>query len=170
MDEYGLIEALRATDNKAIPKAPLIEPLILFRTHFVLFHTLYKLRERLWREQRGHLQINPLNISLQPYRPGNTGVATYDPLRDYYSDLSRLETTSVEDIKELLGKFWSKFHASEQRQEALSVLALRDPVDFPTIKRQYRRLAMRHHPDRGGSRERLQEINAAMATLAAYYR
>jgi curved DNA-binding protein CbpA len=40
-------------------------------------------------------------------------------------------------------------------------------VDDATIKRRYRRLAMRHHPDRGGDGVRLREINAALATLQA---
>ena len=32
------------------------------------------------------------------------------------------------------------------------------------IKKEYRRLAMLHHPDRGGSTEKMQEINAAYHT------
>lgn len=38
-------------------------------------------------------------------------------------------------------------------------------MDDLTIKRHYRRLAMRHHPDRGGDKAQLQIINAAMEAL-----
>ena len=47
----------------------------------------------------------------------------------------------------------------------MAVLDLRDPIDAAAIKRRYRRLAMRHHPDRGGDGQRLGETNAALAVL-----
>ncbi|NNG14653.1 MAG: DnaJ domain-containing protein, partial [Gammaproteobacteria bacterium] len=42
---------------------------------------------------------------------------------------------------------------------------LDDPVSDADIKQQYRRLAMQHHPDRGGDDATLQKINAAMNIL-----
>ena len=38
------------------------------------------------------------------------------------------------------------------------------------IKKSYRKLAMKHHPDRGGDEFQLQLINAAKEVLDKYYR
>lgn len=42
------------------------EPLSLFQGHYLLFHVLYRLRDRLARERRGRLAIDPLRIVLEP--------------------------------------------------------------------------------------------------------
>lgn len=169
ISEYDLIKALRNADPKSFTHGPLADPITLFRVHFLLFHTLYRLRERLWQEQRGHLDINTLRIALQPYQPGVAALAGYDPLRDYYLDLGNLRDTTADDVAELLGGFWKRMHAGDQRAAALAVLELRDPVDYAAIKKQYRQLAMRHHPDRGGDKAQLQALNHAMTVLDRYY-
>jgi len=170
LGEYELIRILRQTDCQAMPQGSLLEPLNLFRAHFLSYHILYRLRERLWTERSAHLVISPLAITLQPYQAGAQAVAEHDPLREVYMNLGRLQTTTAEDVWELLGKFWTRFNASEQRRAALNVLGLDDPVDYAAIKRRYRQLAMQYHPDRGGDAEQLQAIHKAMDTLKALYR
>jgi DnaJ-class molecular chaperone len=91
-------------------------------------------------------------------------------LRDYYLDLSNLEQTSADDVTHLLESFWTRLGANEQRAAALEALELEDPVDYPAIKQQYRRLAMQHHPDRGGDKAQLQTLNYAMAVLEKCYK
>jgi hypothetical protein len=137
----------------------------LFKAHFLLFHLLYRLRNRLWKEKLGCLQISPLNIRLLPYREGEDSLHAYDALMEYYLDISNLENTSAGDVDELLAGFYIKLGNKGKRKQALDVLGLKDPVDDRTIKKQYRRLAMEHHPDRGGRKERLQEINTAVRIL-----
>ena len=39
------------------------------------------------------------------------------------------------------------------------------PETLEDLKKQYKRLAMKHHPDRGGSTEAMQQINAEYETL-----
>lgn len=144
----------------------------LFRAHFKLFHTLYFLRQQLWTEQRGHLEIDPMRVLLRPYSSAVMGqeLAHQDSLRDYYMDASNIEKTSAEELDEMIGRFWAYVGADERRDEALAVFELEEPVDYETVKRRYRELAMRHHPDRGGDRERLQVINDAMNVLERIYR
>lgn len=165
--EHALIKTLQGANHEGISGASLTNHLDLFRAHFLLFHTLYRLRERLWQEERGHLEIGMLHIVLQPYRRGVAALANRDPLRDYYLELDNLKTTTEEDVVALLAGFWTRLQANERRATALAVLELRDPVDHATIKKQYRMLAMQHHPDRGGDKTRLQAINHAMAILEA---
>jgi len=141
------------------------EPHALFCAHFVLFHALYRLRDRGWQAQQAHLEIRPLNIRWQPYRSGQGELARPDSLREYYLDLSNLEQTSARDVDQLLAAFWARFQRQDQRAAALLELGLSDPVDAATIKRTYRQLAMQHHPDRGGDTARLQAINAALRAL-----
>ncbi len=166
ISEYDLIKWLEADGQAGFDKDCLRTSLSLFQTHFLLFHSLYLLRDELREE---YLDINPLRIQLTSFsaghRSGNT-IGTHDRLRDYYLDLKHLENTRDNDVDALLNRFWRRFSSNDARLAALDVLELQDPVDWPTIKAQHRRLAMQHHPDRGGDVSRLQAINAAMNTLA----
>ncbi len=171
LSEHELLKRLRECDP-GFADFDAREPLSLFRGHYLLFHALYRLRERLARERRGRLRVDPLGMVLEseplPCGEGGTALASDEP--DFalcYADLDRLATVTVAEVSELL----RRFHAAcrrDGRRAALAVLELRDPVDAAAIKRQYRRLAMRHHPDRGGNGRRLGEINAALAVLEAH--
>ena len=166
--EYDLIQYLREAGWTEFRRPGVDDRLALFRQHFLLFHVLYRLRDTLREEQAGELVID-LRIVIEPYRPGREALAAGDPLRGYYLDLSQLEKTTEADVEALLEGFWERLEAGEEKGSALAVMGLEEPVDYPTIKRRYRQLAMRHHPDRGGNHVRLQELNRAMAVLTRYY-
>jgi len=169
ISEYELLKSLQKNEIEGFPNVPLTEQLPLFQMHFRLYHALYQLREALWQSKQAHLMINPLCIMLQPYQQGQAGLAEHDALRDYYLDLNNLEKMTKDNVAELLGQFWTKVYANENRTKALTILQLQDPVDYATIKQQYRRLAMQHHPDRGGDKQRLQALNWAKEELDKFY-
>ena len=52
-----------------------------------------------------------------------------------------------------------------ERQQALRVLGLPSNATQEQIKRRYRTLAKRHHPDRGGDQRQMQRIIAAYEFL-----
>lgn len=52
-----------------------------------------------------------------------------------------------------------------ERQQALSVLGLPPNATHEQIKRRYRVLAKKHHPDRGGEQREMQRIIAAYELL-----
>jgi hypothetical protein len=137
----------------------------LFKAHFLLFNILYQLRNRLLEQKLGCVEINPIRIRLLPYREGEDSLDAYDALMDYYLDISNLDNTSPREVDEMLAGFYIKLSNNDKRQHALQVLGLEDPVDDLAIKKQYRRLAMEHHPDRGGDNALLQEINSAVKIL-----
>ena len=176
LSEYALLQRLRQDSRVGFESERLDSSKDLFRVHFLLFHHLYVLRDELRAAQKGELEIQPLNIRwrLPVDEAGNTAdsidtagaLARPDPLADYYRDLNHLAATTPADVDRLLGQFWTRFGRYDRRAEALSVLELGAQADAASIQRQYRRLAMRHHPDRGGDPTRLQAINAAMAILA----
>ncbi|WP_019571123.1 DNA-J related domain-containing protein [Thioalkalivibrio sp. ALMg3] len=167
LTEHALITQLRDAGVEPFAGARLQEPLSLFQTHFLLFHCLYRLRDRL-AEQGEWLRIHCLDIGIEPVsgvpRAGGFPVP-HDPLRAYYLDPTRLDTMDAAAVEALLGEFWSRLGRDEQREQALAVLELADPVDADTIRHQYRRMAQRHHPDRGGDTATLQRINAARWVL-----
>lgn len=156
------------------------DPTVLFKTHFLVYHALYELQEQYWASEQRLLEISALVIGFienHSQNESSTGksaltsdekLPTYEnhqALRDYYLDLSHLEKATDESVNELLKQFWSRFVASDEKAEALTVLDLPSTTDLKTLKHRYRALAMEHHPDRGGEAEQFQRINWAFGVL-----
>ena len=181
--EYQLIQQLKARHSTHVPHLPLIDKLVLFRTHFLVFNALYELRDRLWQAASHSLHISPLCIQLRPYVAATSGVVQPDPLRAYYLDMANLRDTDEEEVERLLASFWTRMRGGyaegtseawdpEKKRAALELFELDQTVsslDLPMIKRRYRQLVSIHHTDRGGSTTRIQSINLAMEILQRYY-
>ena len=169
--EYQLIQTLKARRSTHIPHLPLKDPLVLFRTHFLLFNALYRLRDQLWAEARGHVSISPLCVQLLPYQAGSQALSTGDALRDYYLDMSHLRDTTERDVERLLSSFWTRMQGGDEKRAALELFELdqNKALKLTDIRLRYRQLVSQHHPDRGGSTQRLQTINTAMEILQRYY-
>lgn len=165
LGEHAIIKILSKDENSTLANAKIDTSISLFQTHFILFHGIYVLRDKLWDDQTNHLEITALIIKLHPYREGQAELAKYDLLRQFYLNLDNLEHTKEQDVDQLLNSFWECYINPRERRQALTELGLTDPVEHDTIKLTYRKLVMEHHPDRGGDKERLQAINTAMATL-----
>lgn len=164
ISEYELLNLLR--EQHPAFQTDRADPLSLFRQHFLLFHILYRLQADLFSHQAALLELSPLLIVLRDYQAGPTDQLNLsDPLRNYYLDLNHLAKTGAEDVAALLNQFWRGSARADQRRSALDILGLCDPVADSEIRRRYRELVMRHHPDRGGETAQLQVLNAALATL-----
>ncbi|WP_339512837.1 DNA-J related domain-containing protein [Pseudomonas sp. RL_15y_Pfl2_60] len=176
LSEYALIQQLKALHSTHIPNLPLTDKLALFRTHFVLFNALYRLRDQLWREQAAELHISAILIELRPYpdnlHPGEQNLGEHDPLRSYYLDMANLRGMEERDVEKLLASFWTRMQGGDEKLAALELFELQhsaEALDLARIKQRYRQLVSIHHPDRGGNTERLQSINKAMEILTRYY-
>ena len=168
--EYDLIEVMASQGVEDFEGEFYRDNLTMFQRHFLLFHCLYRLRDRLLSHKEGDLEIHCLKIRLIPYEFEDTQFpCASDALRDYYLDLTQLIRTTSEDVGILLDHFWLRYAAEDNRKEALRALGLVDPVSLVDIKAKYRRLVMEHHPDRGGNKIKFQAINKAMMELSAYY-
>jgi hypothetical protein len=153
----------------------------LFQKHFLLFHALYKLNEQLQVAQEGMLIIEALNIQFlpapknqknitnDPDRNLNLELAPNDPLRDYYLNINNLHDTSSEDVDNLLDSFWLNLEDNSEKIKALALLDLQEPCDLVIIKKRYRQLLAKCHPDKGGSVEKTQALNDAMSILKRSY-
>ncbi|SCZ50052.1 DNA-J related domain-containing protein [Thiohalomonas denitrificans] len=169
LGEFELISRLRKAGWPEFERTYPTDFLGLFKRHFLLFHILFRLRDRYRQEQVGELAIGALRIVLEPYCSGTEAIATSDPLREYYLDFSQLTSTSEKEVLVLLDGFRGRLDADGEKGSALALMGLSEPVEYAAIKHRYRQLAMRHHPDRGGDQVRLQDLNHAMGVLSRYY-
>ncbi|PKM29051.1 MAG: molecular chaperone DnaJ [Gammaproteobacteria bacterium HGW-Gammaproteobacteria-11] len=172
LDEFRLIRHLAALfpDSLFAREGALRDSLLLFQTHFLLFHALYRLSDRLT-EKGLELHVHTLSIRLRPRVPGMAALQLTDPLRSYYLDWDQWASTHVEDVERLLGGFVRGAGAVDQTelQAALQRFGLQPPVTRAEIKRRYRQLVSAAHPDRGGDTAVVQELNAALLILQRYY-
>ena len=175
ISEFELISKLKAKPFELFDEDALREPLLLFQTHFVLFHALYILREE-WRQQKvGELTINALKIKLEAFVDQGAALVQADPLSEYYLDWQNLSKTDEAGVEDLLNQFWQKMggmksnkeHSAEEIKEALGHMQLEaiEGLQLDELKRQYRKLQHAYHPDKGGTAEQAQIILAAYTTL-----
>lgn len=171
VNEHSLLKKLDEKGTVTLEPDTFSDNVKLFRTHFLLYNALYQLRDELWKTARGHLEITAVRIQLTSYSPGKAALQQQDPMRDYYLDIEQLEKTTQVDIETALNSFWKRLHQESVfsggglKAKALETLGLPEGVSAKEIKLSYRRLAMQHHPDRGGDPEKLQHINEAMEVL-----
>ena len=132
VSEYELIEILKKAPYHFFDDASLREPLMLFKTHFIVFHALYQLKRR-WIEQgEGVLDIHTLNIKLNQESAHSDKNSTHsdhnsahgdndkesqdkvgaiteaDTLAEYYLDWGNFEKADRESVDALLNAFWQR--------------------------------------------------------------
>ncbi|ARU87937.1 DNA-J related domain-containing protein [Pseudomonas sp. M30-35] len=176
LSEYALIQQLKSLNSTHIPNVPLTDKLALFRTHFLLFNALYRLRDQLWQQQSADLHISAILIELRPFQvdpqSGQQTLGEHDPLRSYYLDMANLSGIEERDVEKLLVSFWTRMQGGDEKLAALELFELQnstETLNLVRIKQRYRQLVSIHHPDRGGNTQRLQSINKAMEILTRYY-
>lgn len=173
ISEYALLKKLQAPPWQLLNDADLQQSLSLFQCHFLLFHALYLLRDD-WRvRQVGELDIHTTAIKLLPLNINQAGLVTDDPLRDYYLDITHWEVTQQDDVDCLLDTFWQRYLCGRAVPDAEQISNAQKVFEWPhdvsmdraAVKKQYRRLQHRCHPDKGGSTENAQALSAAYQTL-----
>ena len=187
ISEFDLIALLKRPPYSLFDEDALRDPLMLFQTHFLVFHALYKLQIK-WRESgEGQLDIHTTKILLrddiQPQNipPQNkdatqaqTHLAGLDPLASYYLNLDNLKGTSEADVAALLDDFWRQMAGqklgvpnTKDRDKACDVLKLdkQDILTLNSLKAHYRKALLKVHPDRGGNVEEAQQVIQAYRVL-----
>src|SRR5690606_2420338 len=172
--EHELLSLLAAPPYHFFERDCFGQPFRLFQIHFFLFHILYQIRDQLESESLNTLEISPLRIRIIPCRHGSNDISHADPLESYYRDWQNLVTTQPEQVDGMLDNFWRKIASTRHSDtpeiaEAMASLELAPASTYDQVKQQYRRLAMKYHPDRGGDASRLQDINAAKLVLDRFF-
>jgi hypothetical protein len=200
LSEYELIRKLSRAPFFLFNENSLSNNMGLFQTHFMLFHTLYKLRNVWIFERHCWLEISPLLIELKPMKAdggvipcANTQFSSVlekdtkgdlysqasgkpsqqlyhppidsDPLAAYYLDLSNLFQTSSQTVDKLLNSFWAEYLHPSQKTAALNTLGCSPGTKPVEIRKAYRKLVMKHHPDRGGDAEEFRKLQEAFDIL-----
>ena len=144
----------------------------LFKRNFLLMNALYQLQETLYPD--GWLQVEAMNIVLMSaIEASRHSVDTNDPLREYYLDWKNYEADEGE-VRRLLNEFWSRYQryiggsssSDLDRAKALSLFELSADATKAEIRKQWRKLALRWHPDRdNGDSERFRVLCDAWNVL-----
>ncbi|MUI54229.1 DNA-J related domain-containing protein [Aliivibrio fischeri] len=128
----------------------------LFKRNFLIMNALYQLQSELYPEQ--WLQVESMNILLFPVSKTTKAECVIDkthPLREYYLDWSNYQANE-DEVKRLLNEFWSSYRRylggnsikAMDRHQALKLFGLSESATSKEIRRQWRKLGMKHHPDR----------------------
>lgn len=197
VSEYELIEILKKAPYHFFDDASLREPLMLFKTHFIVFHALYQLKRR-WIEQgEGVLDIHTLNIKLNQESAHSDKNSTHgdnykdkesqdkvgaiteaDALAEYYLDWGNFEKADRKSVDALLNAFWQRMasgnaHTFEQEDiadaHALLGLPHDEHVSLSVLKRVYKKALQLVHPDKGGTQQEAQDVIHAYQLLLGYY-
>ena len=197
VSEYELIEILKKAPYHFFDDASLREPLMLFKTHFIVFHALYQLKRR-WIEQgEGVLDIHTLNIKLNQESAHSDKNSTHgdnykdkesqdkvgaiteaDALAEYYLDWGNFEKADRKSVDALLNAFWHRMasgnaHTFEQEDiadaHALLGLPQDEHVSLSVLKRVYKKALQLVHPDKGGTQQEAQDVIQAYQLLLGYY-
>lgn len=144
----------------------------LFKRNFLLMNALYQLQETLYPDS--WLQVEAMNIVLMSsIEASRHSVDTNDPLREYYLDWKNYEADEGE-VRRLLNDFWSRYqryiggNVSDDldRSKALHLFELDADATRTEIRRQWRKLALRWHPDReNGNADRFRVLCNAWNVL-----
>ncbi|WP_087018068.1 DNA-J related domain-containing protein [Thaumasiovibrio subtropicus] len=147
----------------------------LFKRNFLMMNALFQLQEMLLPKQ--WLQAEAMDICLMWATGGGHQINYQDPLREYYLDWQNYDA-SHQDIKVLMDSFWKRYqqHVNENRghvvdldrDEALVVFGLPMDASDMEIRRTWRKLALKWHPDRQeGNAEKFREVCEAWQILRA---
>lgn len=166
IDEYGILTALKqhpALANLGEGHLP------LFQKHFLIMNALYQVQADYWDEKKAVLEITPLINKLHAQSPSAQETqlirAESQGPSEYYLNWENFNKTTEQDVLNLYKSFWEFLAKDEKREVALSTLELPADASTEEIKRQYKKLAMQHHPDKGGNSTHFIEIQAAYEVL-----
>jgi DnaJ-domain-containing protein 1 len=166
ISEYELLRQLQNELEDDFGPDLFRDELKMYRAHFLLFHALYRLSDYLSEKQLATLDIHVLKIKILPYETHRSNsLSIPDPLREHYLNLDNLRGTTLDDVKTLLGKFWTSYYADQKKPLALKVLGLQTGASKAEIEKRYRTMAMQHHPDRGGDDQDFLRLQQAISTL-----
>ena len=116
VSEYELIDILKKAPYHFFDDASLREPLMLFKTHFIVFHALYQLKRR-WIEQgEGVLDIHTLNIKLNQESAHSDKNSTHG---DNYKDKENQDKVGAITEADALAEYyldWGNFEKADRKK------------------------------------------------------
>lgn len=99
----------------------------------------------------------------KPKRPFNVSKDQYDPKVEGYGNADEWKSA----FGERMGKEEAKRVVADE--SPYSILGVTKDATWPQIKTAFRKLAMQHHPDKGGDAATFRKIRAAFELLIDQY-
>jgi len=160
----------------------------LFEKHFLLYRRLWlfddELRafsgQRLWIRSIRSTLLEPPERGRCDWLHPETGNYCLEPLpclhhnnlypelnsmKSYYWDWSNLQTMTPERLKGLMNGFFRWAASAPSRTEALALFELPATATPAEVRRRWKDLCKKNHPDRGGDLEVFQRLSAAWDLL-----
>lgn len=143
----------------------------LFRKHFLIMNALYQLQRKLWQEDEVRLYISPLQIHLEAVAEVENSQSSEvedgaeAKLAAYYLDWDEYDNTDAEDVAALLKGFYNKLFNHDDTEKALKLLGIKENSTKLEIKRAYRLLVKKAHPDKGGDAKKFIKLRKAYEHL-----
>ncbi len=180
LKEYDLMKYL--VDQGFSQFTPSLEPLALFRGHFLLFHLLYRLQDKWQQQNKGRLCIHTLETCLKSDQASLEqtafAITESDEIKRYYLDYDTFLTTQEQDVIDLIAQFWQSFGDQSalskgysdadihEAKQCLDISTTLDPENgAKVVMKQFRILSQVHHPDKGGEAEAFHAICHAKEVL-----
>jgi len=186
ISEFEIITKFKSAPYRFFNDDVMADSLTLFKTHFVIFNSLYRLRDIGLEHNQYDIDIissritytafsnakpvNQMNITSEQttlVHPSHDGQAI-EKLRTYYLDWNNFEQTTESNVNDLIDSFWKSMFSQSSIQlseenltKSLSILELAAIPTKSALKRQYIKLCNTHHPDKGGENTKFQSINLA---------
>ncbi len=95
--------------------------------------------------------------------------ADYQPNFSFYLDEANFYSATSDSVQAMLDSFWKSYTSFMDFSPALALFGLNEEAEWKEVQREYRRLASRHHPDKGGKKEKFTEIRQAFESLKHHY-
>ena len=168
--EFDLLKTLEK--EGFFPRLNLSNSLLLFRAHFFLFHNLYWLSFHRQQQGQAGLLIHALEICIEKTAKKKNlvdepayGLSRLDHLQHYYLDWRPLFITDTQKVEALLECAHRGLASPEKLDQALKLFRLTAPLQKKQVTKSYRQLILKHHPDKGGTLQAVQELNEAREIL-----
>jgi DnaJ-domain-containing protein 1 len=165
LSEYELMAALDKQHSDLFPKPNFSEKVLLFQHHFMLRHCLYRLQNEYAHLGDFRLEIGLSRLVKHPVTSPKQDLERHDPLREYYLNLSNMNKESESSIESLLNSFWTRLSHFNAAPEAHKTLGLTGNESHQEKQQRYRKLAQKHHPDKGGNAQEFDRIQQAWKSI-----
>tara|TARA_R110001592_G_scaffold296139_2_gene566480 strand:+ start:9723 stop:10331 length:609 start_codon:yes stop_codon:yes gene_type:complete len=173
-NEHQIIKHLQEAKTPPFDNFSLNLSKDLFSAHFLCMHALYHLKAQYAKDNKFKLLIQSVRVERMVITESDSAVSdtlinrfleNRDPLESYYLNPKHYFETQEQDINAMLKSFWQKYLAQDKKQAALEILELPPEADAKMIKERFRRLAQKHHPDKGGCAKIFNKVREAKSIL-----
>ncbi len=155
-----------------------LSPLELYRNHYALFYTLYKLQDSYYKDEL-YLYIHFMRTRLLSYPPigrcryfnenqllfcNQTAIDSYCEhhksitgdmqleelsMKSFYFDPSNYNRIDETNAENFMNGAWEILYNFKEYEESFKILGLSINSDLNLVKQQFKTLAKKYHPDKG---------------------